>query len=94
MAFEVLSYGKSVSIGHQFVQCLMVLNIKMEDFIQKAKLVAKGHMTEAPATIMYAIIVSVETVRMALMIAILNDLEIQLGDVLNTYVQAPFTEKV
>ena len=51
-------------------------------------------MTKAPATIMYASIVSRETVRIALMIATLNDLEVKLGNILNAYVQAPVTEKV
>ena len=32
VAYEVLPDGKSVPIGHQFVQCHMVFNIKMEDF--------------------------------------------------------------
>ena len=51
-------------------------------------------MTESPATIMYASIVLRETVRIALMIAALNDLEGKLGNILNAYVQAPDTEKV
>ena len=44
--------------------------------------------------IMYASIMSRETVRMALMIAVLNDLEFLLGNVLNAYVQASVTKKV
>ena len=51
-------------------------------------------MTEAPAATTYASLVSRETVRIALMIAALNDLEVKLGDTLNAYVQAPVTEKV
>ena len=51
----------------------------MEDFRCKVRLVAGGHMTKAPATIRYASIVSKETVRNALMIAALNDLEIKSG---------------
>ena len=57
----------------------MVFDIKMEDFIQKARLVAGGHMTKSPATITYASIVSRETVRIAMMVATLK---------------APVTEKV
>ena len=59
-----------------------------------ARLVAEGHMTAAPATIMYFNVVLKETVRIVLMIAALHDLEVELGDILNTYMQAPFTEKV
>ena len=51
-------------------------------------------MTDAPATITYASVVSRETVRTALMIATLNDLEVKLDDILNADVQAPVTEKV
>ena len=51
-------------------------------------------MTEAPATIMYTSIVSRETVRSALMITTLNDLEGKSGDILNAYIHAPVKEKV
>ena len=51
-------------------------------------------MTKAPAPIMYASVVSRETVRIVLMIAALNDLEVKLGNILNAYVQAPVTKKV
>ena len=76
------------------MQCHMVFDIKMEDFRQMARLVAGGHMTEAPATVMYAIVVLREIVRISLMIATPNDLEVKSGNILNTYVQAPVTEKV
>ena len=66
----------------------------MEDFCLKACLVAGGHKTEAPPTITYASVVSSETVRLALTIAALNDLEVKVGDVLNAYITAPITEKV
>ena len=79
VAFKELPDGKSVSMGHQFVQCHMVFDVEMEDFRHKERLVAGGHMTEAPATITYASIVSGETVRIALMIAALNDLEVKLS---------------
>ena len=94
MAFEVLPDEKSVPICHQFVQCHMVLIIKMKDFRHEARLVAGGHMSKAPATIMHASIVSRETVRITLIIATLNDLEVKLGDILNAYAQAPVTEKM
>jgi hypothetical protein len=72
----------------------MVFNIKMEDFTRKARLVAGRHMTNATSTIMYASVVSRETVRIALLMAALNDLEVKAGDVLNANVTAPVTEKV
>ena len=51
-------------------------------------------MTKVSATITSAYVVTIETARIALMIATLNDLEVKLGDILNVYVQAAVTEKV
>ena len=51
-------------------------------------------MTKVLVTITYASIVFRETVRIALMIALLNDFKVYLGNIFNAYVQAPLTEKV
>ena len=75
MTFEILPNGTNTPIRHQFVPCHVVFIIKMDDFRHKARLVAGGHMTEAPANIMYASVVSRETVRIALIVNALNDLE-------------------
>ena len=66
----------------------------MEDFRCKARLVTGCHMTESPATITYASVVLSKTVRIALMITTINDLEVKFGNILNVYVQATVTEKV
>ena len=66
----------------------------MEDFFQKAWLVAGGHMTETPAAMTYAGIVSNETDSFALVIAALNDLDVKWGDVLNAYITTQIEEKV
>ena len=93
-AFDILPDGSTPPVGYQKIPCHMVFDVKMEDFRRKARLVAGGHMTEAPATITYASVVSRETVRIALMLAALNDLQVKVGDVLNAYITAPVTEKV
>ncbi len=51
-------------------------------------------MTKAPATITYASVESRKTVRIALMLAARNDLQVKAGDVLNAYITAPVKEKV
>ena len=71
------------------MQYHMAFDIKMEDLRYKAMLVARGHMIKAMAMIMYASVMSRETVKIAL-----NGLEVKLGDILNAYVQAPVTEQV
>jgi len=94
VAFKILMDDQSVPIGYQKIPCHMVFDIKMEDFTRKARLVAGGHKTDAPPTITYASVVSRETVRIALLMAALNDLDVKVGDVLNAYITAPITEKV
>jgi hypothetical protein len=94
IAFNILSDGHSAPIGYQKIPCHMIYDVKMEDFRQKARLVAGGHQTEAPATITYASVVSHETVHLALTIASLNELKVKVGDVLNAYITAPVKEKV
>ncbi len=94
VVFNILPDGHSAPIGYQKIPCHMIFDMKMEDFRQKARLVAGGHRTEAPATITYASVVSHETVRLALTIASLNDLEVKVGDVLNAYITAPVKEKM
>ena len=51
-------------------------------------------MTEAPATLTYASVVSRETVRIALTLAALNDVEVKASDIQNAYLTAPVTEKI
>ncbi len=92
-ALDILPNGKTAPVGYQKIPCHMVFDIEMEDFKRKARLVAGGHKTKAPATITYASVVSRETVRIALMLAALNDLQEKAGDVLNAYITAPVKER-
>jgi hypothetical protein len=94
-AFWILPDGTAAPPGYQKISCHIIFDVKMEDFRQKSQLVSGGHKTEAPATITYASVVSRKTVCLALTIAALNDLEVNVGDVLNAYITAPITvEKV
>eukprot|EP00804_Cyclotella_cryptica_P027817 CCRYP_009226-RA/>CCRYP_009226-RA protein AED:0.27 eAED:0.33 QI:0/0/0/1/0/0/4/0/432 len=76
VAFGVLAGGVAPPADHQYIRCHMIFDVKMEDFRRKARLVAGGHVTKAPATLTYASVVSRETVRIALLIAALNDIDI------------------
>jgi ribosomal protein L31E len=77
VAFQVLDDGETIPPAHQMIRCHMVYDVKMENFRRKARFVAGGHMTEAPATITYASVVSRESVRIALTLAALNGLEVK-----------------
>ena len=51
-------------------------------------------MTETPKCMTYSSVVGQETVRIALVIAALNDLQVKAGGVMNAYVKAPCREKI
>ncbi len=57
IAFNILPDGHSALIGYQKIPCHMIFDVKMEDLGQKARLVAGGHRTKAPATITYSSVV-------------------------------------
>jgi len=61
IAFNIIPDGHAMPNGYQKIPCDMIFDVKMEDFQRKARLVAGGHRTEAPATITFASVVSRET---------------------------------
>ena len=66
---EILPDGSKDPIEHQYMDCYLVYDIKLDGFRRKAWLVAGGHMPEAPAVMMSASLVSRETMHIALNIA-------------------------
>eukprot|EP00970_Alexandrium_tamarense_P003116 scaffold471_cov109-Alexandrium_tamarense.AAC.4 len=94
VAFRILPDGERVPQNYQFVHCHMIFDVKMEDLRHKARLVAGGHTTEAPATMTYASVVSRETVLIALLIAAINNLPVWAADIMNVCVTAPNQEKI
>ena len=84
--------GKEPSmIGFQEIHCHVIFDVKM-DFTRKARVVAGGHTTDTPASITYSSVVSRDSVRLAFLIAGLNDLDVLAGDVTNAYLNAPCRE--
>jgi hypothetical protein len=72
--------------GFQRIKCPMIFDIKMgKNFSRKARLVANGSETEAPAALTYSSVVSRDSERIALTIASLNPLEILACDIQNAY---------
>ena len=91
---EILPDGSKDPIEHQYMDCYLVYDIKLDGFRRKAWLVAGGHMTEALAVMMYASIVSRETMHISLNIAAPNDLEVKASDVQNAYLTAPCAQRI
>ena len=93
VAFDILKNGDRAPIGHKQINCHLIYDVKMQDFSRKTQLVARGHMIETPKCMTYSSVVGRETVRIALTIAALNDLQVKAGDVMNAYLTAPCSEK-
>jgi hypothetical protein len=72
----------------------MICDVKMEDFCRKARFVAGLHTTDTPHAMTYASVVSRESVRIALTLATLNDVDVKMADIENAYLTALITEKV
>ncbi len=87
--------GPSSLQGYQEIKCHMIFDIKMDgDFTRKARLVAGGHTTETPASSTYSSVVSRESIRVAFLLAALNDLDLFVANVGNAYLNAPCWEKI
>ena len=94
IAFHILDDETKVPPGYQYMDCHIVFDVKFDGFKFKSRMVAGGHMIDTPSFLTYASVVSRETVRIALLIAALHDLEVKAADVQNAYLTAPTTEKV
>ena len=95
-AFEVREKDISqIPPSYQQIKCHMVFDVKMgENFCRKARFVAGGHMMETPLTLTYLSIVSRDSVRIILLVAALNGLNIMACDIQNAYLTADCHEKI
>ena len=93
VAFRFLDPDAQSPIGYKWIKCHMIFDIKM-DFTRKARFVAGGHMTNPPTSLTYSSVVSRDSVRIAFLLAALNDIELLAADVGNAYLNAPTKEQV
>jgi hypothetical protein len=95
-AFEIWEKDISeLALGYQKITCHKIFDVKMgENFRRKARFVADGHKTTTPAAMTYSSVVSRDSVRIALTIAALNDLDIMACDIQNAYLMADCRERV
>ena len=93
-ALQVLEDGEEVPVGSQFVDLMMIFDVKM-DLTRKARLVAQGDQVETPSNLTYyASIVSRDSICIALLLASLNNLTLLAANVTGAYLNAPCGEKV
>ena len=73
IAFETYDGYIYDLVGHQFVKCHMIFDVKMgENFCRKARMVAGGHMTTLPSSLTYSLVVSRDRIRISFTIAALD----------------------
>jgi len=92
IAFEVQYEEVKHIPGYKQIPGHIVWDVKM-DFTHKACYVAGGHQTNPPKVLTCSSVVSRESVRIALLLAGLNDLEVWLMDIGNAYLIALTMEK-
>jgi hypothetical protein len=80
IAFKILNDDESAPPTFQEIRCHF------------ARFFAGGHITETPASATYASVLSSYSMRIALTLAALNDLEVKTADIENAYLTAPAAE--
>ena len=93
--FKVYDGKPEDLFGYKCISTHMIFDIKLgENLRRKARLVADGHKTDPPSSVTYSSVVSRVSVRICLLIAALNELDLQAADVENAYLLAKCREKV
>ena len=79
-AFKIYDGDIKDLVGYQEITTHFIFDIKLgENFRRKGRLVADGHKTTTPSSVTYSSVVSLESVRICLLLAALNDYKTSLG---------------
>ena len=94
VAFETYDGRVDDLIGYEEITGHLIFDVKLsENFRRKVRFVADGHLVETPASVTYSTVVSRDSIRILLMIAALNGLEVMGADIQNAFLSAPNKEK-
>ena len=85
--------GEAVPEGYKWIPLLWVFAVKF-DGRHHARCVAGGHITDPLDADLYSGVVNLETIRIALVAAVLYHLKVIAADVSSAYIQAVTIEKV
>jgi hypothetical protein len=77
--------------GYKKIDCHMVFDVEL-DLVHKAWFVAGGHQMNPPKESVYSSIISRNSVHLAFLITVLNDLEILSADIQNASLNVPTKE--
>ena len=93
VAFKFLDEGEKMPIGFKQIMCHLIFDIKF-DLARKARYVGGGHLTTVSVPMSYSSVVSRDSVQIMFLIAALNDLDINMCDIVNAYLNAETRERV
>lgn len=94
IAFEEHEGDVRQLVGFEEITGHIIFDIRMgENFRKKARFVADGHKTKTPIAVTYSSVVSRDSVRLLLLVAAINDIQIKGADIQNAFLSAPNREK-
>ena len=95
VSFEIYEGEVKDLIEYEKIRGHVIFDVKLgEAFRRKVRYVGEGFRATTQASVTYSSVVRLNSVRILLMIAALNDLEVQGADIKNTYLTALCKEKV
>jgi hypothetical protein len=75
VAFKFFEPSEKPAPGYKNIPLRMIFDIKM-DFTRKVTLISGGHLTDPPSCLTYISAVSIESVRIAFLIATINGYDV------------------
>jgi len=83
----------AMPVGYQHIDCHMIFDVKIT-LERKARYVAGGHQTEPTKDVTFASVVTIDSIRIAFLVAALNDLDVLSADISAAYLNAKTSERV
>ena len=94
VTFKLLQDGEHFPVSSKEIPYHIIFDVKF-DLTRKARLVAGGHRNKGiPSHVTYSSVASRDSVRLAFLLASLNDLDIMACDIGNALLNAPNRERV
>ena len=84
VAFKFLDDGTKIPIVFKKITCHLIFDVKFY-LTRKARYVGGGHLTQVSPSLSYSSVVSRDSVHIMFLVAALNDLDVKMCDIGNTY---------
>ena len=95
IVFETYEGNIKDIVGYEEITGHLIYDVNLaENFRRKTRFVANGHLMDSPSFITYITVVSQDSVRIFLLVAVLNNLEVTRADIQNTFLSAPNLENI